>query len=389
VAEPALAGAHGHSRIALGELDGVEALGDGALDVLVGHVFADADEALALLRRAVVRGGGHGSADSLPGHGADGLDPVRHVGRHEGSEVRVVLDPGARLREQGIRRLAASGHDEEVAVELAAVEFDGPEHAPAAARDDLANALAPQVVDAVDRHSGVTQSGGRLAARLFHGHHHGLLSGLDRPVADESADAVGEHDAHEVVAREDERLLDRPRRDDDVLGAVAIEDVARVDGDEPAFPDSERPAGRDDLDAIERLDESLVDEDDAATRFGMPGGGLAAGAPAAYHEHLGAPMLDVVAVLAPGVLVQVAEAGDVAEELLVEGPGPPRPDHRPVVEAHRSERAAHLVRDREGVVLERAPDVLLADARTFAHGLGADPDVRDAVDGHHAVRAAA
>ncbi len=55
VAELALAGAHRHRRVALGQLDRVEALGDGALDVLVGHVLADADEALALLRGAVER----------------------------------------------------------------------------------------------------------------------------------------------------------------------------------------------------------------------------------------------------------------------------------------------------------------------------------------------
>ena len=100
-------------------------------------------------------------------------------------------------------------------------------------------------------------------------------------------------------------------------------------------------------------------------------------------------MLDVVAVRAAGVLVQLAQSGDVAEELLVERPGPARPDHRAVVEADRGERAAELVGDDERVVLERAQDVLRPDDRALADGLGADADVGDAVHGHHAVRAAA
>ena len=51
MAEPALAGAHRHGRVALGELDRVEALGDRALHVLLGHVLAEADEAASLRRR--------------------------------------------------------------------------------------------------------------------------------------------------------------------------------------------------------------------------------------------------------------------------------------------------------------------------------------------------
>jgi hypothetical protein len=76
-----------------------------------------------------------------------------------------------------------------------------------------------------------------------------------------------------------------------------------------------------------------------------------------------------------GVLVELAQAGDVAEELLVERPGPPRPDHRAVVEADRGERAPELVGEDERVVLERAQDVLRADDRALADGLGADTHV--------------
>jgi hypothetical protein len=44
-----------------------------------------------------------------------------------------------------------------------------------------------------------------------------------RPVLDKAADAVREHDADEIVPGKDEGLLDRPGRDDDVLGAEAVE----------------------------------------------------------------------------------------------------------------------------------------------------------------------
>src|ERR1041384_2252025 len=87
--------------------------------------------------------------------------------------------------------------------------------------------------------------------------------------------------------------------------------------------------------------------------------------------------------------VDAPEAGNAAQELLVQRPGPARPDHRAVVEADRRERAAHLVGDREEVVLERAPDVLRLDFHARADRLRAHADVRDAVDGHHAVRTAA
>ena len=305
------------------------------------------------------------------------------------SALRVVLDPRAHLGEEGVGRLAAPGHDEEVAGELAPVDLDRPQDASAAAGDDLADALAPEVVDAVQLHACLLQGGGGLAPRLVHGHDDGLLGGLDAPVLDQPADSVGEHHADEVVAREDERLLDRPRRDDDLLGAEPVEDAARVDGDEPAFPDPERPPGRDDVHAFERVDEALVHEDDLPSSGGVLPGSLAARPAAADDQHLGAAVLDVVAVCAAGVLVQLAQSGDVAKELLVERPGPPRPDHRAVVEADRGERAAELVGGDEHVVLQRAQDVLRADDRALADGLGADAHVGDTVHGHHAVRAAA
>ena len=103
-----------------------------------------------------------------------------------------------------------------------------------------------------------------------------------------------------------------------------------------------------------------------------------------------APVLDVEAAVRRRVLVHLAEAGDAAQELLVERPRPPRPDHRPVVEADRRERPADLVDDADQVAVERADARSAArPRRSVADGLGADADVRDAVDLHHAVGAAA
>jgi hypothetical protein len=352
VAQAALAGAHRHRGVALGELDGVEALADRPLQVLVRHVLADADKALALARGAVVGRSRYGAVEALAGDRPDGLDPVRDVGRDEHPALRVVLDPRAHLGEEGVGRLAAPGHDEEIAGELASVNLDRPQHASAAAGDDLADALAPQVVDAVDPHACLLQGGGGLAPRFVHGHDNGLLGGLDAPVFDQPAHAVGEHHPHEVVAREDERLLDRPSRDDDLLGAEPVEDVARVDGDEPAFPDPERAPGRDDVYALQRIDEALVHEDDLPSCGSVLPGSLAPRPAAADDQDFGAAVLDVVAVCAAGVLVQLAQSGDVAKELLVQRPGPARPDHRPVVEADRRERTAELVGGDERVVLQ-------------------------------------
>src|SRR5438034_950318 len=84
-----------------------------------------------------------------------------------------------------------------------------------------------------------------------------------------------------------------------------------------------------------------------------------------------------------------AQARDVPQELLVHGPEASRPDHRAVVEADRRERPAEAVDDGEQVVLQRTAHVLPAHVHALAERLDADPHVRHAVDGHHAVRAVA
>ena len=124
------------------------------------------------------------------------------------------------------------------------------------------------------------------------------LAGLDREVADEPAHAVGEHHADEVVAREDERLLGRAGRDDDPLGAEAVEDRAGVDRDEAALPDPERARGREDLDSGEHVVTDagvLVDENDAGAGLRGLERSRAARRAATDDEHARPPVLGVVA----------------------------------------------------------------------------------------------
>ena len=82
--------------------------------------------------------------------------------------------------------------------------------------------------------------------------HDGALARLERPEVHEPPDAAGQHDPDEVVAREDERLLERSRGDDDPLGAEAVEDPAGVDRDEAALEDPDRAGRSEDLEAARR-----------------------------------------------------------------------------------------------------------------------------------------
>src|SRR5205085_7352443 len=77
------------------------------------------------------------------------------------------------------------------------------------------------------------------------------LPWLDRPIGDEVPDGPRQHDPGQVVAREEERLLDRARGDDDAPGAEAVEDRSGCNRDETALVDADRRGGRDHLDAGE------------------------------------------------------------------------------------------------------------------------------------------
>ncbi len=218
------------------------------------------------------------------------------------------------------------------------------------------------------------------------------LAGLDREVADESANAVGEHHADEVVPREDERLLGRARRDDDPLGAEAIEGRVGIHRNETPLPDPEGACRREHLDAVERqrgVPRVLVDEDDSRAGLRRLERCRTTGLAASDDEHARAAVLRVVAARVTRVRIELPEPGRAAQELLVERPGGAWSDERAVVEADRRERAAELVGHGHEVEIERPADVLPLDDGAFADRLGADAHVRHAVDGHLAVRTVA
>ena len=181
-----------------------------------------------------------------------------------------------------------------------------------------------------------------------------------------------------------------PVGDDDPLGAEAVEDGRRSRPGRGFPPRSRVRCRREHLDALEldaRVPRVLVDEHDPRARRRGGQRGRAPRAPAADDEHARPPVLDVVAPRVPRVLADLPEPGEVPQHLLVLRPQEPRADHRPVVEADRRERPTDLVRDREQVAVQRAPDVLRLDDRAVADRLDADAHVRYAVDGHQAVRA--
>src|SRR5918995_794216 len=254
----------------------------------------------------------------------------------------------------------------------------------------LAPSLAPEVVDTGDLDPHLSEAVCRLAADLIDRDDGRSLSRLDRPLIDQPADGFRQQDSDQVVAGEEERLLERSCGDHDLLGAIAVEHVSGIDGDEPALPDPESATGGDHLDAgnlvVDRV-EALVDEHDvAALRCVIPGPGETRVA-SSDHEHVGAPMLAVEPVRALRMRIDAPEAGHVAQETLVQRPRAPRPDHRPVVEPDRGERAAELVDGSQKVMFQRAEDVLRPHLGARTHRLRADSHARNAVHLHEAVRA--
>ena len=133
----------------------------------------------------------------------------------------------------------------------------------------------------------------------------------------------------------------------------------------------------------------LVDEDDSGAGLRRLERRGAARRAATDDEHARPAMLGVVAAGVPRVRIELPETGSATQELLVQRPGGARADERAVVEADRRERAADLVRQRHEVEVERPADVLSLDDGALADRLGADADVRHAVDRHLAVRAVA
>ena len=391
VAVPPLARAHRHGRVPLRELDRVESLCDRALHVLRGHVLADADEPLAPAG-SVVGSPRHRLLADVTRDGADGAQAGWNLGRHEDALHRLVLDARAGRRQQRVGGLAAARHDDEVATERPTVDRHAPHAAPAAVRAEPRRPAAgfePERVE--DPRAGTLESPLGPAGGGVGRDHDRALPGPDRIPVDESFDGGGQHHPDEVVPGKDQRLVERPGGDDDVLGAKAKKHAAALDRHQPAFPDADRTRGSDHLgprDVEVCVLRQLVDEHDAPAVAGMRCRGLAPGPAPAHDEHARAPVLDVVAPVRIA-LGHPAEARDAAKEPLVQRPEPARADHRPVVEADRRERPAHLVDDPEEIVVEGTDHVLRLDDRSLARRLLAGADVRHPVDRDHAVGAVA
>ena len=79
--------------------------------------------------------------------------------------------------------------------------------------------------------------------------HNGTLSRLDREAVDEAAHRIGQHHADQVVAGEDERLLDDPARHDDPMRAVLDQKVAVRNRHHALLEEADRDRRREQLDA--------------------------------------------------------------------------------------------------------------------------------------------
>ena len=238
---------------------------------------------------------------------------------------------------------------------------------------------------------------------------HGALAGLDPVEGDQPAGAARQHHAGNVVAREDERLLDRARRVDVVAGADLVQRVALPDRDEPVEV-AERRRRAQDLDpgraglggelagaVVSALPQqpaaglrSFVSQHDIGAELGGGDRGGEPGAPAADDEHVGMAPAVLGAPRPLGLrLGQPSEARRMAEHLFVQRPQPSRADERLVVEAGGRERAADRVGHGHRVELEAGARVEMLDASALAGGLGAGPDPGRAVDRDQAIRALA
>ena len=370
-----------------------------------------------------------GVAGELPGH----VDVLRHVGEREVAALLVVGGLGAGLRGERGGGRAAAGHHQQVHCEAAlggvrAGRADHhARHMPPAARlehrraADQRDVLALQCSrgSAVGRFAQIGHAD-HLDARLdqrercmqaavVDGRHDRARSRLERVHGDQPPRAAGEHHAREVVAGEEQRLLDRAGRVDLAPGADLVERVALPDRHE-AIEGAERGRAREDLDArlarplgqLARIAHAALGEQPAArlrplvgerhvsAEFGRGGGGVQAGRASSDHEDVGVPAPVLRAPLALGLrLAQLPEPRRVAQHLLVERPEAPRPDEGLVVEAGRRERAADKVGGAHHVEVERRRRVHVLDLHPLAHGLGAGADTGSVIDLYQAVRALA
>ena len=404
--EPALARPHRHGGVTLRELDRVEALGDRVLEVLRRLVLAEADE--ALVAAVIENRARHRGRTDVAGDGTHSLDVVGQVGRDEDAAALVVLDPGARLGEQLEVGLRATGHDDEVGLHEAAADRDLRDLAAFRLCLDRRAAALAEVDDPRDLDTRGLEVGGRIQAAIVDREHDGALSRLDREAVDQAPHGVGQHHPDEIVAGEDERLLDDPAGDDDAMRPVLEQQVAVGDGNEALLEEADRYRRRQQLDPrLERLPPELGGDVDAVPRDEKPTAGLVAlvdhhdglaaprrrdrrlqsGPPAADHGDVDMAVLDVDTLFPRSVRIEGAEPGRSTEELLVERPQLARADERLVVEARRCEGTGELVGQLHQVTLERADVVLPLDHGAVSERRRADADARDSVDRHLAVGA--
>ena len=208
MAKLSLARAHRHGRVPLREFDRVEAFGDRALHILDGDVLADADEALP---RSPARERVGRLAPSSPVTRPTASTPA---GRSPGAKtprVGVVPDAGAGLGEQRVGGLAPGGSDEHVAVD-GPVDLDGRQPA-APVRGLELGGRRPRRSTPSRRPAGARGSR-RPESALVDREDDRAQARPDRPQSSIRRARFGSS-RREVVAVEEQRLLDRAGGDDD------------------------------------------------------------------------------------------------------------------------------------------------------------------------------
>ena len=225
--------------------------------------------------------------------------------------------------------------------------------------EGVARALLAKVGHRGQLHAVVEQRHGRLEPAVVDRGHHGAAARAQPVERGQAHGAAGEHHARQVVAGEQQRLLDRAGGVDDAPGAHLVERAALPHRHE-AVEGAERGRRRQHLHAglarpggelararVTALGEqaparlrALVGQHHVRAQLGRRDRRAEAGRAAPDHEHvrvtapvLGAPLALLL------VLAQLPEPGRVAQHLLVERPQPPRADEGLVVEARRGERA--------------------------------------------------
>ena len=152
--------------------------------------------------------------------------PGGKVGRHEDAPRAVVAHPCACLREQLVVRLRApdmTTRSQGVTRPLTATDST---RAATAAGLDVRGLRLAEVEDADDVDPAASRSAAAARPRSSAVTTNARSAGLTDHRLTRRRDAVGQHHADEVVAREDERLLGDTGRDDDLLGADLDQRVA-------------------------------------------------------------------------------------------------------------------------------------------------------------------